>query len=328
MLTKKIAIIIPYFGKLNSKGYFQKFLNSCKKNPEVEWLLYINDEDEYDYPSNVHVTICSFEDIVKRVQAVYDFEITLTNPYKLCDFKPAYGEIFYNDIRDYDWWGFSDIDLLWGNISHFIDDNLLESYEQLYSRGHLTLMRNTMMMRTLYRDLNGRKMYENIFSDSKHYAFDELHIDGGYREIVRLQEVKVYDELDFADISKDNRYNPFCFELAQVELKCAERKKSFSVFKNTKETLERVWYYQGQKNKSEHLYIHMQKRFIKDCCPLNHDNYYIVPNRIISSDAELTRKGQVFCQISLSNLAWGGKMQINKFKKKVSNRLKLYAKAK
>ena len=40
----------------------------------------------------------TFESLRNRIQKLYDFKISLEKPYKLCDYKPAYGEIFKPEI--------------------------------------------------------------------------------------------------------------------------------------------------------------------------------------------------------------------------------------
>ena len=113
-----IAYVVPYFGKF-PKG-FQFWLLSCKCNPSIDWLIFTDDKTPYDYPENVKVTYWTFDQMKKKAQAIYDFPIFLERPYKLCDFKPAYGEIFADELKDYDFWGHCDIDLVWGNIRNFI----------------------------------------------------------------------------------------------------------------------------------------------------------------------------------------------------------------
>ena len=44
----KIAIIVPYFGKM--PNYFQLFLNSCASNKKFDWLIFSDDKAKYDYP--------------------------------------------------------------------------------------------------------------------------------------------------------------------------------------------------------------------------------------------------------------------------------------
>ena len=53
----------------------------------------------------------SFDD--KTYQATVT--MTIEDAYKLTDFKPAYGEIFQDYIIQYDFWGFTDIDLIYGD---------------------------------------------------------------------------------------------------------------------------------------------------------------------------------------------------------------------
>lgn len=91
-------------------------------------------------------------------------EIKLTNPYKLCDFKPAYGYIFEEEISKYDFWGFCDIDLIFGNLSHFINDELLNKFDKLFFHGHFCIFRNCKKMNTLFLE-----KYENVINYE--YAF-------------------------------------------------------------------------------------------------------------------------------------------------------------
>lgn len=63
-MKKKICFIIPYFG--NFKNYFQLFLNSCRLNSDINWLIITDNKDEYDYPKNVKRIELGFNDLRKR----------------------------------------------------------------------------------------------------------------------------------------------------------------------------------------------------------------------------------------------------------------------
>ena len=78
---KKIAFVVPYFGKL-PKG-FQFWLHSCSMNPTIDWLFFTDDKTEYLYSENVKVTYCKFKDIQDRVHALYGTDAVLLRPYKL-----------------------------------------------------------------------------------------------------------------------------------------------------------------------------------------------------------------------------------------------------
>jgi hypothetical protein len=67
---------------------------------------------------------------------------------KSCDLKPAYGVIFAEDLRPYDFWACSDLDIVWGDIRRFVTPDLLRRHDIISSRadrlsGHFTLYRNT-----------------------------------------------------------------------------------------------------------------------------------------------------------------------------------------
>ncbi len=48
------------------------------------------------------------------------------NPYKLCDLRPFYGYVHKDLLETYDFWGFGDLDLLWGDIKKFCADKILD----------------------------------------------------------------------------------------------------------------------------------------------------------------------------------------------------------
>ena len=71
-------------------------------------------------------------------------------PYKLCDYKPCYGYLFEEHTRGYDYWGYCDIDTLWGDMDAWLGIVMQEGYDRIGRYGHFTLYRNTEKMRMLY----------------------------------------------------------------------------------------------------------------------------------------------------------------------------------
>ena len=62
----------------------------------------------------------NLEAIKQQVQKMFDFPIYLDHPYKLCDYKPAYGYIFPEYTKGYDYWGHCDMtDCIFGNLRKF-----------------------------------------------------------------------------------------------------------------------------------------------------------------------------------------------------------------
>lgn len=64
----KIALILPYFGKL--PNFFRIWLDSCRANLTVDWLLFTDDESKFDFPPNVRVTRMPFDALRERVAAL------------------------------------------------------------------------------------------------------------------------------------------------------------------------------------------------------------------------------------------------------------------
>ena len=169
---KSICFIVPYFGRFNN--YFGLWLNSCANNPTINWLIFTDCEAEYDYPANVKVVHTTFEDLKAHFQSQFDFPISLEKPYKLCDFRPAYGGLFYEYVKDYDFWGYCDTDLVWGDIRSFLTDEVLTAHVKIGVYGHCCIIKNeennNSMFKKTYKDLPS---YKEVFSSSLSYCFDE-----------------------------------------------------------------------------------------------------------------------------------------------------------
>ena len=134
-----IVIIIPYFsggGKFARSNDF--WLKSVEKNTSVDFLMF-TDKEISNYPQNMKVVKMPFTDLCERFQRMLDCDISNLHPYKLCDFKPAYGYLFQEYIKKYDFWGHCDNDLILGDIRHFLTDDILGKNDRLLTRGHFTL---------------------------------------------------------------------------------------------------------------------------------------------------------------------------------------------
>lgn len=201
---KRIALIIPYFGKF--PNYFPLFLNSCRHNPTIDWLLVTDIAEPYDYPPNVHIIPMTFSDLKKQIQSRFDFEIALERPYKLCDYRPAFGLIFREYLSGFDFWGYCDIDLLFGDLRSFFADETLEAYDKLGHLGHLAMYRNTHEVNTAFLSVfDGKARYREVLSDEQNLIFDEWD-DLSINRIFLKKGLRVWLWNDFFDAhpSRDN----------------------------------------------------------------------------------------------------------------------------
>lgn len=167
-----IILIIPYFGKWPL--WFEAHLLSIAKNPTLHWLVVTDCEIPKTYPKNITFKPTTLQALNTHVNKVVNANVPLS-PRKFCDLKPAYGAIFYEDIKDYDFWGFCDMDIIWGNIRKFITENVLSNYDIISSRkeaisGHFNLIKNTAALNNLYKQIPN---YQYLFEQPKFMWFDE-----------------------------------------------------------------------------------------------------------------------------------------------------------
>lgn len=144
----RIAIVNTYFG--TPPAWLPAFLRSCQANPDVQWLIYADFDAGFPTPDNVSIRFLDLRGFNARASAAVGVEIGIDRGTlrKVCDFKPIYGLMFADDLRDFDWWAYSDLDVVWGDIRKFVTDDLLNSHIIVSPRqrklgGHGTFVRNT-----------------------------------------------------------------------------------------------------------------------------------------------------------------------------------------
>lgn len=171
----KIVVLVCYFGHF--PWYFNYFLHSCKYNPTVDFLIFTDIDYSYELPSNVVFVKKSLQEIRTMASNKLGYGVNMDSPYKLCDYKPALGFIFSEYIDDYDFWGHSDIDIIFGDIRSFITEEVLDNFDFISSRpewttGFFTLSRNNELMRSIF----GRgKDCRKVFTDARYRGFDEFN---------------------------------------------------------------------------------------------------------------------------------------------------------
>ncbi len=102
-----IAILTCWYGTY--LWYFSYFLHSCSYNPSVDFYIITDNEDViYNQPPNVKIVNKELNELMEAASQKLGFSVAINHPYKLNDFKPAYGFIFPELIDGYDFWGHSD----------------------------------------------------------------------------------------------------------------------------------------------------------------------------------------------------------------------------
>jgi hypothetical protein len=168
-----IILIIPYFGRW--PFWMSFFIESCRLNKDINWLLVGDCAELADLPRNVAHKKISFHEYCEFVSSRLGFTFAPDRAYKLCDLKVALGHIHHADIVDYEYWGFSDLDLIYGDLRSYFTAEKLRRYSffSMHERrvaGHLCLMRNERKWTELFWRI---PKYRERVQDTKSHALDE-----------------------------------------------------------------------------------------------------------------------------------------------------------
>jgi hypothetical protein len=169
MIEPSIRLVAVHFGPL--PAYFSLTLHSMARNPDVSWLL-LTDQQLPDPPPNVAVQACQFEDLANRIRGHFDFPVSIERPYKVCDFRPAFGEIFASELAGYDFWGYCDLDVIFGRIRDHLPAAAFET-EKILFHGNFQLYRNTPGTAGWYRHEVGKVSHRDALTRPEAMHFDE-----------------------------------------------------------------------------------------------------------------------------------------------------------
>lgn len=277
----KIIIIVVYFGTFPE--YFNVWLKTCKTNSAIDFLIVTNSKlEKYNLPNNVKIFSCSLADIKNIASNKMGFAVTLDRPYKLCDFKPAYGLLFEEYIKGYDYWGHCDIDLVWGNISGFLEKFQIYNYDKFSDRGHFTLYRNTYEInRTFMKEID-HISYRKVYTIEKSAYFDEDPMNYLFKKLGK----KVFDYCIYSDI------NLFYYDFRHADhpSKPHNYKKQIFIWENGH--IYQYYKKAGNIEKQEWLYLHFQKRNLKVVSDGKYlGNKFLITNKgFVNFDKEITEE--------------------------------------
>jgi hypothetical protein len=120
-----------------------------------------------------------FDDLVEQYCGVNPYNGYDSNGFPkklLSEFYPAYGQIFQDYTKDFDFCGFTNWDVVYGRLDHFYPDHLLENSDIVSDdvnaiNGIFTLMRNNDAINNLFREVPN---WQGQFQSHEPQAFDEI----------------------------------------------------------------------------------------------------------------------------------------------------------
>ena len=270
----RVLFIIPYFGNLPNT--FRFWLEGCRYNEKFNWLLITDDKTEYGYPSNIKVIYSTFNDLKERIERKLNICTALNRPYKLCDFRPLYGFIFDQELQGYTHWGYCDLDLLFGDLSEFLSDDLLERYDKIHALGHMSVIKCNSDLIDIYKKCD----YKSILQKEELHAFDEIARIPNFNELIVENGYELFRKISYADVGSLH----FNFHLYDY---CGKRKtrqkKHYPVifeFNNGKAFQHEL--INGKLVKKEVAYVHLKKRKVLIDDAEVGKPYALVPNRLVT----------------------------------------------
>ena len=242
----KIAIIGIYYGTF--PDWMPYWLKSCQSNSDIDFLL-VTDIKNIEVPNNVHVMNISLKELKSLAEKKLKMQISLERPYKVCDYRPAYGIIFSDYLKEYDYWGHCDFDLIWGDIRTFIEKYNIAKYDKFLPLGHLALYRNTEKCNNYFK-LEGSECgdYKEVFENDANYAFDET---GGIYSIYKKNNLPMFSDRIFAEIKTFHK---------RFRLKKSDRNYKHQLFYYEDGKIYRAYKKGKIIEKEEYIYIHFRRK--------------------------------------------------------------------
>ena len=141
----QIVVLVPYFGSFPK--WFDLYLYSCSKQHNIDFIFFTDCKIPQDVYNNTFFIPITFDEYCAYISEKLNVVFKPESPYKLCDVKPFYGVIHETIINQYTYWGFADIDLVYGLLDMVINKENLEKYDVITTHtnrvaGHFTIVRS------------------------------------------------------------------------------------------------------------------------------------------------------------------------------------------
>lgn len=213
-MSSKIAFLVCYFGKL--PDYFRLTERTMGANPSIDWFILGDQLPESHYP-NVRLIPLGLQEYLDKVKEATGVRLDNPEPNLLCNLRPIHGQIFRELLESYEFWGITDVDLMYGNLRKFLAEDILRAHDQIFSRGHLVLYRNIPKVNEAYQ-LNSPNAVRFLdlladFSNPKHHQFDEWR---GMHRILRHHGFRQYHHECMADIIAPGYFNYGSFRTSNL----------------------------------------------------------------------------------------------------------------
>ena len=170
---KKIVMLMPHFGVW--PAWIDIYLETCRHNPTVDWLFFTDCERPENQPPNVRFVRMRFREFQARAARKLAVDLPPHEVRKLCDYRPMFGLLFEDELSGYDFYGFGDVDVVYGDIRKHVTEAMLDAPDVLSFHtgmisGHFSLFRCCDRVKNLFRRIDG---WSSQLRDPRHLRMDE-----------------------------------------------------------------------------------------------------------------------------------------------------------
>lgn len=273
-----IYSIIPYYGAF--PNYFQLYLDSVEINSDILKIILITDIDvsNYKIPSNVIIINLSISQVRERIVLYFkkyhninvNSNDVLMTPYKICDFRVVFKFLFLDifekiGINDNDYWGWSDCDLIYGNILKNIPE--IRKYEFIGWHGHFTAIKNNNLYDTYLLDIDNLK--NDLLSE-----INKVTDERSYRDMIKKYIIKNFSFINLKGINPltDTKYFLDIIPPRYSLFHTSDKKEiKYVVFDKKNKNL--IASFKNLDDK-EYIYAHLQKRKMEVKFSNYNDEFY------------------------------------------------------
>lgn len=155
-MKNKIALYTFYFGKL--PDWIDLYLHTLKKNPSIDFFIFTDSDIQTETSDNIFIKRVDYNDYLYEICEKLNVTLKVKSPVKLCDFRPFLGVLHRDIFAEYDFYGWTDMDILFGDIRSFYTDDILQKHDVFSTHesrisGHLAVFKNTKKNRNMYKKI-------------------------------------------------------------------------------------------------------------------------------------------------------------------------------
>lgn len=197
----RIALIIPYFGKFPE--WMELYLYTCSRNPQIDFHYYTDCKiPDKIYPNTIfhEITFTEYYSLINNTLNISFGSVSHNKAFKLCDIRPFLCLLHPQILSEYEWWGWGDIDVIYGDLSQLINTKNLSRYNLITTHikctaGHFTILKSTSKFSNICMKIhNWKKLLEN----PNPMWVDEV----AFSELIRPTKTRLIDKVWYTIGSK------------------------------------------------------------------------------------------------------------------------------